>query len=220
MISYRHVLTAAHCVVDPLEPIAVRLGEWDMTKDPDCFTDHENNKICSRILDIPIKKIDIHEKYSKLERNHDIALIHISKKVVPTEFIKPICMPFDEKFQFEDRRLSVAGWGLTERNFSSNVLIKAEVIGQNYSKCENRFLNVDFMRDSQLCVIGENGEDTRSGDSGGPLMYINRVNFTKPIMFIVGITAYGNILGKSDIPSVYTNIGHYKALLEKWIVLS
>lgn len=64
MITSRHVLSAAHCFGITFD--IVRLGEYNTTARTD-----ENR------ADIPIKSVEIHEKYIDIPKLNDIAIVHL-----------------------------------------------------------------------------------------------------------------------------------------------
>uniref|UniRef100_T1GVU9 Peptidase S1 domain-containing protein n=1 Tax=Megaselia scalaris TaxID=36166 RepID=T1GVU9_MEGSC len=61
LINERYVLTAAHCISRDNPPIAVRLGDWDISTDEDCFSNGLQNEFCAK--DIDVEKIIIHGSY-------------------------------------------------------------------------------------------------------------------------------------------------------------
>lgn len=60
-----------------------------------------------------------------------------------------------------------------------------------------------------MCA-GEEGKDTCTGDSGGPIM----IQATKGTWFLEGIVSYGASCGNKDFPGVYTYCPSYY----NWIV--
>ncbi|XP_055543530.1 CLIP domain-containing serine protease B4-like [Wyeomyia smithii] len=70
-------------------------------------------------------------------------------------------------------------------------------------------LRVTF-HDTQLCAGGKNGEDTCTGDSGGPLM--KRIKST---YYMFGIVSFGpKNCGNKDFPGIYTNVVKYLDWIE------
>lgn len=94
--------------------ISVRLGEWNVDEEVDC-----QNHICSDpVLDVPIKEIIAHEEYDPEAMGHenDIALIRLSYSIPNTKWIRPICLPIENKWRtklYDDIPMDVAGWGHT-----------------------------------------------------------------------------------------------------------
>ncbi|KAF2888811.1 hypothetical protein ILUMI_17362, partial [Ignelater luminosus] len=74
LINNRFVLTSASCSTYEWQPIEVRLGEWNVTSDPDC-------SYCDPVQVVKIEKIIVHANYSSLNKNNDIALLRLEKDV-------------------------------------------------------------------------------------------------------------------------------------------
>ncbi|XP_055634923.1 CLIP domain-containing serine protease B4-like [Toxorhynchites rutilus septentrionalis] len=216
LVSDRYVLTAAHCVdslrIRALE--SVRLGEWDLTTVEDCKDDLSGNTYCNKFphRDFEVEKIIVHEGYSRMRKNkeHDIALLKLSRAAPETDSISPICIPttdMDTNLDVERESFDVTGWGATETGVPlSHRKLKVTLPGQNMTKCVSAFAraNVTFTN-NQLCVGGIRGKDSCRGDSGGPLMVIinNRWH-------LAGIVSLGSLkCGAKDVPGVYTRVGRY-----------
>eukprot|EP00795_Rhopilema_esculentum_P012446 gene12446-3115_t len=98
LLSDRWVLCAAHCFLrlnekDPPTYLA-KVGEFDLTKDDDDTV-------------VKIEKIIVHEKFSTLTKDYDIALLKLAKPVKFSRNIRPVCV-------FSRTALTdctVAGWG-------------------------------------------------------------------------------------------------------------
>lgn len=90
---------------------------------------------------------------------------------------------------------------------SSNIKLKTMVPLRTNAVCDNAFSNQSIvMANSQLCAGGEDGIDTCSGDSGGPLMYAGPDNVWK----IYGIVSFGtSACGMKDFPAIYTKVSYY-----------
>lgn len=65
----------------------------------------------------------------------------------------------------------------------------------------------------QICAGGSDGKDSCRGDSGGPLMLIER-QYMKENYVAVGIVSFGLGCGIRGIPAVYTRVSSYV----QWIV--
>lgn len=86
----------------------------------------------------------------------------------------------------------------------------------DFAECKNKYsaLNI-HIENSQICVGGDRGKDSCSGDSGGPLMYFDdSAGGSKVVYYAAGITSYGYHCGIENWPGVYTNITAYY----DWIV--
>ena len=60
--------------------------------------------------------------------------------------------------------------------------------------------------EKQICAGGENGKDSCSGDSGGPLMYFD---MEEQRWFAEGVVSFGIMCGEAGWPGVYTHLPKY-----------
>lgn len=217
LINNRYILTAAHCVNGPNIPStwflsSVRLGEWNKTSVRDCELGDCNDSP----LDLSIEDFVVHENYFpySIDQHNDIALLRLAQEVSYTRWIAPLCLPVTPDVRnrdFDGVSLDVSGWGRTENAPESDVKLRARVNGVSLDYCQLIYRNASRrVENSQICALGENGADTCTGDSGGPLM--GRENPTRgvPYYFQVGITSYGPTqCGRGIVPGVYTRVSEY-----------
>ncbi|XP_059218230.1 serine protease easter [Stomoxys calcitrans] len=222
LINSRYVLTAGHCLKHPDMPstwelYAVRLGEWDLSHDPDCTEDTRGRKECiDSYKDILVDYALAHPSYQagSKEQFHDIALLRLAESVSPTSYIIPICLPIAENIRsklFTSEVMDVAGWGITETGNTSPVKLKILVNVWNVTRCQStyRTFQMNISSEYQLCAGGEDGIDTCRGDSGGPLMVTESIN-KRHIYYVAGVVSYGpRPCGLEGWPGVYTRVGTY-----------
>lgn len=192
----------------------VRLGEWNKLTSPDC----KRNEGCAYPhIDVGIEKNIVHERYRTNDRNYynDIALIRLAESIEYTYFVKPICLPIvsnlGTKTNYTNYRFTVAGWGRTESDKLSDVLMKVNLIGVSKRDCNYVYNQINkTITDNQLCAGTEAGKDSCQGDSGGPLMGFARLRRkTAPFYYITGVVSYGVGCGVEGWPGIYTRIGAY-----------
>lgn len=197
LISRRYVMTAAHCIVGKDLPKSwslksVRLGEYDTNTDPDCISDGYNSVVCApSVVNVDIEKTIVHENYSPTNKHqlNDIALLRLSQDVKFTDYIKPICLPTSDNIA---STLWVAGWGKTENRSESNIKLKVSLPLSSRDKCERVYgAHGINLRSSQVCAGSEKGKDTCRGDSGGPLMSVERTANNIARWTAVGIVSFG-----------------------------
>lgn len=98
---------------------SVRLGEFDINTGKDCIQELNGDLDCNDLpIDMEIETIIPHPLYDSRNpsKHHDIAILKLKKKVVFTDFIKPICLPskqFLKGLTPGDEQV-VTGWGLTD----------------------------------------------------------------------------------------------------------
>jgi hypothetical protein len=99
-----------------LKVTSVRLGEWDLDTDPDCYRENEDEKeICApKHIDIEIAKTIVHPLYNHTNKNHDIALLKLVQNVTFNDYVQPICLPLDDaliNFNYTDHSFDATGYG-------------------------------------------------------------------------------------------------------------
>lgn len=213
LINKRYVLTAAHCIKGKDLPAnwrltSVRLGEYDTDTDRDCMPDSETTVVCADDpVTVGVEEQIAHEEYRPQSRDqrYDIALLRLSHDVAFTTFIKPICLPLSSSF---DGRLIVAGWGKTETRSASNVKLKLALPLAEKNQCDQTYADVGVQLGyGQLCAGGQKGKDSCRGDSGGPLMTVERVADGTGKWAVVGVVSFGpSPCGMQGWPGVYTKV--------------
>lgn len=212
LISDRYVLSAAHCLrVYNLLLDHVRLGEHNKITDIDC--EGQDGDCAGPVQDIKIEKIIVHPQYNKPKFSNDIGLIRLKTQVTFQDHIKPVCLPTTPDFQkLLFPKYILTGWGKTEANTLSDVLLKATVPRIDNAQCmqilQQQRLWIQ-LSEKQMCAGGKNLVDSCRGDSGGPLGMVARVGkYPRFIQF--GIVSIGlNTCGVQNVPSVYTRVGEY-----------
>lgn len=213
LISSRYVLTAAHCIKGKDLPRtwrleSVRLGEYNTATDQDCIADGENSMICADDpISVGIEEQIAHESYNPLSKDqkYDIALLRLNRAVSFTNYIKPICLPSTATVE---SKLFVAGWGKTENKSSSDVKLKLALPLTDREQCLGAYRNAGIsIGYGQMCAGGQRGKDSCRGDSGGPLMSIERTSDGKGRWSVTGIVSFGtSYCGLPGWPGIYTRV--------------
>ncbi|XP_019551990.3 CLIP domain-containing serine protease B15 [Aedes albopictus] len=219
LIHRRWVLTAAHCIVGVPRGIfvhSVRFNEWNTRKRANCTT-KDDIKICRAVY--KIEQQFVHPSYVIYSSNmrHDIGLLKTAENVEITDYVIPICLPFRETLQelpIEGELFTVTGWGRTDKD-TSGLQRHVSMTGQNRSMCDAAFKpqRIKLTAD-QLCVGGEEGQDSCRGDSGGPLMYEDGL-----VTYVLGIVSFGSSdCGTKNHPGVYTKVVNYLNWIEDTMI--
>ncbi|XP_063371253.1 venom protease-like [Cydia amplana] len=205
LISDKFILTAGH-VLSHIEYGLLRYALLGATNKSEA----RDGLVFNIIRFIP------HKLYQKNEKQHDIALLELDRRVEFSEFIRPACLPSPAIPITTDRIL--AGWGKTgEQASESQVLMKVTVPEYDYeSYCKPFFSQTAdhlFDKETMLCAAGgkDDNKDSCQGDSGGPMMaYARDINCSYVVR---GIVSFGPRCG-AGVPGVYTNVQYYMAWIQ------
>ncbi|XP_065073005.1 serine protease grass-like isoform X2 [Ochlerotatus camptorhynchus] len=212
LINDRYVLTAAHCLrVHTLTLDHVRLGEHNKKTEIDC--EGFDGDCAGPVQDIKIEKLMIHPQYNKPKFSNDIGLIRLKSRAHFQDHIKPICLPVTSESQkMVFPKYILTGWGKTETNKLSDVLLKATVPRLDNEQCTQILQQQRLwisLNNKQMCAGGKNLMDSCRGDSGGPLGMVVKVG-RYPRFIQYGIVSIGlDTCGIQNVPSVYTRVGEY-----------
>lgn len=220
LINKRYILTAAHCLkTRSTMPIhSVVLGEHTKGQDKDCnvYLDPQgevDETDCAESIEVfRIESFEVHQDYNRPKYSNDIGLIRLDRDVTMKDHIKPICLPVTAALQrqvFE--KYVVTGWGTTENQTGSNILLEAILPHVDISECQ---LKMDENRlsirlsDKQMCAGGKERVDTCKGDSGGPLGFSANYNGARFVQF--GIVSLGvDSCGQKSVPGIYCRVAGY-----------
>ncbi|KAJ3647406.1 hypothetical protein Zmor_019285 [Zophobas morio] len=208
LISKRYVVTAAHCVEPRLR--SVRLGEHNLRTNPDCDKDGD---CAPKYLSVDVVERVVFKTYKK-NQYHDIALLRLKEEVEFSDFIKPVCLPTTVKDVYRSYRgennVIVAGWGLTETEKYSKVLLKANVPIVSSTK----YFDYD---EGLILAGGQEGTGACFADSGGPLMIEGRV-MGDTRWFAIGVVSNGpDPCAQADQPTTFARISKYMTWIEDTI---
>jgi len=222
LIGSRHVLTAAHCVTDLPRGFAlqvVRVGEHDLASKQDCECNEDDCSYCSpEPQDMDVASIVFHPSYGKPKPfQNDIAVITLTKDVIESDFVRPICLPYNDAEEdylnlSSDDIVDVAGWGATTPTGRkpANILQFLIVNVTDSQMCKEVYAERGgVLIESQICAGGEKGKDSCVGDSGSGLMRslpdphrggLHRLD-------LIGVVSFGpRLCGTEGVPGVYSRV--------------
>ncbi|XP_011177142.3 serine protease persephone [Zeugodacus cucurbitae] len=207
LIHERFVLTAAHCViVRGTNASKVIMGVADLT----------DTKSRSR-QEIDIETTFEHPRYSSFSKYFDIALIKLKKNVTFSLAVYPTCLHTDPTELPDGVELTAAGWGLTEKQVTSEHLMAVQLNKVPHAECNQSYAyHIDRhlkhgIDDTQLCALAP-GKDTCGGDSGGPLLLLKNATYNS--YRIVGVVSFGDLMCGHTTPGVYTRVSAFLDFIE------
>lgn len=215
LISNRYVLTAAHCLDPRYNNITtVKLGDYNVKTDKDCVDHHLYETECSD----PVEQFLVEEKilhpfFNKMTKENDVALLRLSKSVIFSDYIRPICLPKKNSSELKvGEKLSTSGWGLLGTHLEQTDL-KKRVMAVLVSKeeCKGAYESKRrFITDDHLCASAMSVDSfTCNGDSGSPLMYSVKNQWEQ-----VGIVSFSVGCG-NGYPTVYGKVVNYLDWIEE-----
>ncbi|XP_022129878.2 serine protease snake [Pieris rapae] len=226
LISYKFLLTAAHCsrvpardtsVSNPV-PEIVRLGDKNIA---DVYTNGIDP------YDVKIKRIVNHPNFRPPQKYFDIAIIELMDEVKFSKLIQPACLWTSFDLLTLGKEATITGWGVTEtagKKTSPELqavlldFIDSNNCNQLLSKYRNR--QWKGLASHQLCA-GKlaGGADSCKGDSGGPLQVKFKIPKGNPLIpngihYLVGVTSFGIRCAAANLPGVYTRIASFADWIE------
>jgi secreted trypsin-like serine protease len=171
IIHSKYILTSAHCVVPVRKIDHVRLGEWDLARDPDYILNNVDGtvQINPEFETVKVVKTHVHPKYNLKSKLNDIALLKLDKSLnFSKKPYKPVCLSSKNTFsdKIEDLKIKegdimlAIGWGSTEASQKSDILMKGYLKVKNMTKCEEVYGNVrELKKETQICA-GDDIVDT------------------------------------------------------------
>uniref|UniRef100_A0A182QUT5 CLIP domain-containing serine protease n=1 Tax=Anopheles farauti TaxID=69004 RepID=A0A182QUT5_9DIPT len=218
LVNQRYVVTAAHCVTGEVERkegtlVGVRLGEYNTSSEIDCVIDEDGEYCADPPVDVAVESSTVHPEYDEPSHANDIALVRLARSIQYTDFVQPVCLPLT------DFRVSkagdvnfVTGFGRTLKGSRSVIKQKLGIRVYEHGRCQEKYATKNAtITTNQICAGGEFAKDSCHGDSGGPLMKLQKV------WYLEGVVSYGNRCGLEDWPGVYTHVPAYMAWIRAHI---
>lgn len=142
----------------------MRLGEYNLKTDPDCGEGVSDDYVCApNAIDVGIEEQIVHENFNH-NRHNDIALLKLSQYIEYSQFIKPICLPFNDFFKSTDNlNFIVTGFGKTENSDFSNIKLKTNVGAVKNDECQQMISTQDRSKTiskNQICAAGVETQDS------------------------------------------------------------
>ncbi|XP_038150078.1 transmembrane protease serine 3 isoform X2 [Cyprinodon tularosa] len=191
IIASRWILTAAHCVYG--------------FEDSSLWTVHVGltEQLIHGAHSLTVKRIVYHAQYQPKGLDYDIALMRLEEPLVFNGLVEPICLPnYGEEFT-EGTMCWISGWGATEEDGESSIVLRAARIPLISTKtCNQPEVYKGLISSWMICAGYLEGRiDSCQGDSGGPLACEDAT-----VWKLVGATSWGIGCAERNKPGVYTRI--------------
>ncbi|XP_043276807.1 chymotrypsin-2-like isoform X2 [Venturia canescens] len=199
IISKRHILTAAHCVVGvttkPYTNIVVVTGS-----------------VKSRAGQTHVVKSVMYNPLwvrGPVGIPNDIAIVQLARDMHFDANQREVALP---KLPTPGGMMgTVTGWGYLAPGalVTAEDLMKLQVKSISASECHSLFAGMAQIHPQQICSLGMPGRGFCQGDSGGPFVVNNQ---------LVGIVSF-NVPCAKGLPDVYTSVYHFLDWIDKAIKL-
>uniref|UniRef100_A0A2I3GQD9 Mannan-binding lectin serine protease 1 n=1 Tax=Nomascus leucogenys TaxID=61853 RepID=A0A2I3GQD9_NOMLE len=209
------IVTAAHCLHQSLDPEDPTLHNSDLLSPSDfkiILGKHWRLQSDENEQHLSVKHITLHPQYDPSTFENDVALVELLESPVLNAFVMPICLP--EGPQQEGDMVIVSGWGKQFLQRFPETLMEIEIPIVDHSICQKAYapLKKKVTRDMICAGEKEGGKDACAGDSGGPMVTLNRV---RGQWYLVGTVSWGEDCGKKDRYGVYSYIHHNKDWIQR-----
>ncbi|XP_028719423.1 coagulation factor XII [Peromyscus leucopus] len=201
------VLTAAHCLQNRPAPeeLTVVLGQ------------DRHNQSCERCQTLAVRSYRLHEGFSSITYQHDLALLRLQENennscAIMSPHVQPVCLPIGAAAPSETVLCEVAGWGhqFEGADEYANFLQEARVPFISQERCSSSDMHGDAILPGMLCAgFMEGGTDACQGDSGGPL--VCEEGDGEHQLTLRGVISWGSGCGDRNKPGVYTDVANYLA---------
>ncbi|XP_045387745.1 transmembrane protease serine 11D-like [Lemur catta] len=195
LISNTWILTAAHCFRSYSDP-----RQWTATFG--IYT-------ASPLLRKTVRRIIIHNNYTPITHENDIAAVQLDSSVDFTRNIHTVCLPEATQNILPGSTAYVTGWGALEYGGNTVTdLRQGQVRIISNDVCNAPASYNGAILSGMLCAgtLQGNMVDACQGDSGGPLVQED----SRQLWFLVGIVSWGDQCGLPDKPGVYTRVTAYR----------
>ncbi|XP_003256678.2 mannan-binding lectin serine protease 1 isoform X2 [Nomascus leucogenys] len=209
------IVTAAHCLHQSLDPEDPTLHNSDLLSPSDfkiILGKHWRLQSDENEQHLSVKHITLHPQYDPSTFENDVALVELLESPVLNAFVMPICLP--EGPQQEGDMVIVSGWGKQFLQRFPETLMEIEIPIVDHSTCQKAYapLKKKVTRDMICAGEKEGGKDACAGDSGGPMVTLNRV---RGQWYLAGTVSWGEDCGKKDRYGVYSYIHHNKDWIQR-----
>jgi len=228
LVSYRHVITAAHCVNAAGAKDFVLRGGSVLNELPDIsptnflgFSSDASEDAGGQLMEI--EKIVLHPKFNPFTFENDIAVITLKYEIRPSQDLFPICLPppvqNGKVTDYSGVEMAITGWGCQQERckFEESPRYLQETV---MTAIPNNLAMCWFMNDSvkegaaeyipkKLFIVGgdESGSTTTChGDSGSPVVHPVHSSMFGTRYEVIGLVSWSKGCGRPFRPSVWTRV--------------
>ncbi|XP_069331313.1 mannan-binding lectin serine protease 1 isoform X3 [Eulemur rufifrons] len=214
LIGSSWIVTAAHCLHQSLDPEDPTLRNADLLSPSDfkiIMGKHWRVRSDESEQHLRVKRVILHPLYDPQTFENDVALVELLDSPMLNQFVMPICLP--EEPPQEGAVVIVSGWGKQFLQRFPETLMEIEIPIVDHHTCQEAYapLKRKVTRDMICAGEKEGGKDACSGDSGGPMVTLDR---ERGQWYLVGTVSWGVDCGKKDRYGVYSYVHHHKGWIQ------
>ncbi|KAM7398564.1 hypothetical protein PAMA_006458 [Pampus argenteus] len=195
IISSYWIVSAAHCFEKYSLPEVWKVHSGDVSL---YQMSYEYGKTVRTIIS--------HEKYDRVTKSNDIALLKLKTPLTFTQTVKPVCLPNIAVDLSAGQKAWITGWGaLRSSGPTPDKLNQAEVTIYSRETCNSPTILNGEITETMICAGKlQGGVDSCQGDSGGPLV-VKKAN----VWWLAGDTSWGYGCALRNKPGVYGNVTYF-----------
>ncbi|XP_075412306.1 mannan-binding lectin serine protease 1 isoform X2 [Tenrec ecaudatus] len=214
LLGTNWVVTAAHCLHEALDLEATVLQDSYLIRPSDfkiILGKHWRLRSDEKEQHLMVKRTILHPLYNPTTFENDVGLVELSTSPVLDDFVMPICLP--EGPPDEGAMVIVSGWGKQFLQKFPETLMEIEIPIVDHRTCQKAYAKLKKNVTPDMICAGEKegGKDACAGDSGGPMVTLDR---ERGQWYLVGTVSWGEDCGKKDQYGVYSYILHNKAWIQ------
>jgi secreted trypsin-like serine protease len=145
IISERHVITSAHCVMQSSDSVFVTVGAHKYSDDGE---------------EIESRRFWIHENFTMPTAVHDIAIVELKKTLSFDEAIQKIeiSTKADVELDADEGEITVAGWGFRSEWDRSDVLMYTRMKLLPLEECmQYKSYYIEALNENNICAVAVEG---------------------------------------------------------------
>ncbi|XP_012927622.2 mannan-binding lectin serine protease 1 isoform X2 [Heterocephalus glaber] len=209
------IVTAAHCLHHPVDPEDPRLHPSHLLHPSDfkiIMGKHWRLRSDADEQHLRVKQVILHPLYNPSTFENDVALLELLESPVLNNFVMPVCLP--EEPSQEGAVVIVSGWGKQFLQRFPETLMEIEIPIVEHRTCKEAYAPLKKKVTEDMICAGEKegGKDACAGDSGGPMVTLDR---ERGRWHLVGTVSWGEGCGQKDRYGVYSDIYHNKGWIQK-----
>ncbi|XP_047421264.1 mannan-binding lectin serine protease 1 isoform X2 [Sciurus carolinensis] len=215
LVGSSWIVTAAHCLHQVLDSEDLTLDDSYLLNPSDfqiILGKHWRLRSDENEQHLGVKHVILHPLYNPNTFENDVALVELLESPMLNDFVMPLCLP-KEPSQ-EGTMVIVSGWGKQFLQKFPETLMEIEIPIVDHHTCQEAYapLKKNVTKDMICAGEKEGGKDACAGDSGGPMVTLDRETGQ---WYLVGTVSWGEDCGKKDRYGVYSDIYHNKDWIQR-----